>query len=192
MISPGKSAVAPRPLTNPPARLLHFPVRELEPPDKHALDAAIGWLALGNFTEARAELAAIDPEFAHHPDVLEMRWAVLAHEQNWTAALPVAHALVRSCPDRVSGWLHFSYALRRVPEGGLEAAWNALLPASDKFPKEPTVLYNLACYACQMGQLEDARRWLDRALKAGEREKIKTMAMADEDLRPLWQDIRQL
>ncbi len=167
-------------------------MRTLEPPDSHYLEAALGWLALGNDAEAKAELALIDADFAHHPDVLEVRWALLAGERNWSAALPVAHALVRNSPDRVTGWLHFSYALRRVPEGGLEAAWNALLPASDKFPKDPHVFYNLACYACQMGRLPEARTWLQRAFKAGAREKIKAMALIDEDLRALWTEIPKL
>lgn len=167
-------------------------MQKLEPPDSHYLNAAMGWLALGNLAEAKTELAHIDPELSHHPDVLEARYIVLAHEHDWTAALPVAHALVRNSPERISGWLHFSYALRRVPEGGVEAAWNALLPASDKFPKEPTILYNLACYACQLGRFDDARKWLDLAAKVGGREKVKSMALADDDLQPLWEEIRKL
>lgn len=170
-------------------------MRKLEPPDSHYVDAAVGWLTLGNPAEAKSELALVDPDFTHHPDFLEVKWAVLALEQDWSGALPVAHALVRNSPERVSSWLHFSYALRRVPEGGIEAAWNALLPASDKFPKDETVLYNLACYACQMGRLEDARAWIERALKAvkaGDRDRVKAMALADDDLRDLREEIRKL
>ena len=44
-------------------------------------------------------------------------------------ALRVARLLVQKAPKRATGWLHQSYALRRAPEGGLEAAWDALLPA---------------------------------------------------------------
>jgi tetratricopeptide (TPR) repeat protein len=165
---------------------------ELEPPDSHTVSAALGWLQLGNPAEAKAELAEIGSENLHHPDVLEARWMILAQESDWIAALPVAHSIVKQAPDRASGWLHFAYALRRVPEGGLDAAWHALLPASDKFPAEPVIPYNLACYACQMGQFDEARKWLTRALKVGKREEIRRMALDDLDLQPLWEELRKL
>ena len=167
-------------------------MRKLEPPDSHHLSAALGWLGLGNPAEARAEFERLDPQWRKHPDALEVEFAIHAAREDWVAALPVAHNLVRVAPRRVSGWLHFAYALRRVPEGGLEAAWNALLPAYEKFPQEPNVSYNLACYACQMGRMPEAREWLQRALQAGKREEIKSMAMDDDDLKPLWPEIEKL
>ncbi len=56
-----------------------------------------------------------------------------------------------------AGWLHRAYALRRVANGGLPQAWDALLPAAEKFPGEPVIAYNLSCYACQMQQLDASR-----------------------------------
>ena len=82
--------------------------------------------------------------------------------------------------------------MRRVPNGGLQKAWDALLPAFGKFPKEPTIPFNLSCYACQLRQLEVARDWLKRAVAVGGKEKIKQMALKDSDLEPLWDEIRQL
>ena len=76
--------------------------------------------------------------------------------------------------------------------GGLQAAWDALLPAFEKFPKEPTIPYNLACYACQLRRLDEARQWLERAVKIAGKEKIKFMALNDDDLEPLWQEIKRL
>ena len=52
-------------------------------------------------------------------------------------------ALLRRAPSARSGWLHQAYALRRVPDGGVQKAWEALLPAFEKFPKEPTIPFNL-------------------------------------------------
>ena len=88
--------------------------------------------------------------------------------------------------------MHRAYALRRAKEGGLQAAWSALLPAIDKFPAEPTIPYNLACYACQMGQVDEARQWLKRAMKIGGNKKVKIRALNDEDLEPLWEEIKRL
>jgi hypothetical protein len=99
--------------------------------------------------------------------------------------------LLNRAPERVSGWLHQAYALRRVPEGTVRRAWEVLLPAFDRFPEEFLIPYNLACYACQMQDLETARLWLHRATKICGKAKIKQMALADADLEPLWAELGQ-
>ena len=167
-------------------------MQRLVPPDSHHLNAAVGWLGLGLPDDAQAELKLIAPAHQSHPDVLEVRWTIFAQEHRWDAALEVARNLMAQAPDRADGWLHHAYALRRVSDGGLEKAWAALHPAADKFPKEPVIPYNLSCYACQMQQLDQARVWLKRAIKIGGQEHIKQMALADPDLEPLWDEIRQL
>ena len=167
-------------------------MQKLEPPDTHYLLAAVGWSELGNPSEARAELAQIGAAQQEHPDVLEVRWAIAAEQQRWEECLQIARALLRRAPKRSSGWLHQAYALRRVPDGGLQQASAALLPAIDKFPKEATIPFNLSCYACQMGQLEAARDWLHRAIAIGGKEKIRQMALRDSDLEPLWHEIKEL
>jgi predicted Zn-dependent protease len=167
-------------------------MRKLEPPDIHCFSAAIGWLELGNPAEARAELAQVSPAQQEHPDVLEVRWSIAAEEKRWNEALQIAQALLRRAPERSSGWLHQAYALRRAPQGSIQKAWDALLPASDKFPKEPTIPFNLSCYACQLRQMDVARDWLKRALAVGGKAKIKQRALEDSDLAPLWSEIRRL
>lgn len=167
-------------------------MQKLEPPDSHYLNAAIGWLELGVRAEAVAELDQISPARQRHPDVLEARWALLAQASQWEDALAAARELLAEAPARSSAWLHHAYALRRAKDGGLQKAWGALLPAATKFPKEPIIAFNLACYACQLGQLDEARGWLKRAMKIGERDRIKLMALVDEDLEPLWKEIRKL
>ena len=164
----------------------------LEPPNTHHLSAALGWLGLGNAEEARAELARVDESNRKHPDVLEVGWLICAHENRWDEGLEFARLLVKQAPNRCSGWLHQAYALRRVPGGGVQQAWEALLPAFDKFPSEPTISYNLSCYACQLSHMEAARTWLKRALVLGNRDRIKAMALSDSDLEPLWPEIRRL
>lgn len=163
---------------------------KLEPPDAFALSAALGWLELGSPTEALAELDQVTPANQSHPGVLEVRWAVLAELKSWAPALAAATELVRVAPENPSGWLHRAYALRRAPEGGLDQAWEVLLPAAEKFPKEPVIAFNLACYACQRQRLDEARAWLHRATDIGEAKEIRQMALADPDLKPLWPEIQ--
>ena len=164
----------------------------LGPPDIHYLSGAIGWIELGNLAEAKLELAKVAPDHSAHPGVLEAGWSIAAAEADWATALLIAEHLVRVAEDHAVGWLHRAYAARRAPGGGLQAAWDALLPAADRFPDEANIPYNLACYACQMGKLDEARSWLRRAMSSRERGKIKTMASADEDLKALWGEVKDL
>jgi len=166
-------------------------MKPLEPPDTHRLSAAIGWLELGDRSEARAELASISPAMQKHPDVLEVRWSLLPEERNWPEALQAARDLVQEAPERAVGWIFQAYALRRLPDGGLQAAWDALLPAFERFPSQTIIAFNLSCYACQMGQVEAARIWLGRAAAIGGKSAIRQMALAEPDLEPLWGEVRQ-
>ena len=165
---------------------------KLEPPDTFALSAALGWMELKNLPEAEAELAQVSAEHQAHPDVLEVRWLLCAEKRDWAAALDVARQVMAVAPERVTGWLHQAYAARRAPGGSLAAAWEVLLPAAEKFPSVSIIPFNLACYACQMGELDQAREWLRRAFDAGPKVEIRGMAMQDEDLRPLWDEIRKM
>jgi Flp pilus assembly protein TadD len=167
-------------------------VQPLEPPDTHHFSSAQGWLELGNALEAKAELAHISSQQRKHPDVLELRWTIAAKEGDWQLALDVARTLVRVAPERPTGWLHQSYALRRAPGGGLKEAWTALLPTLEMFPAEPVIPYNLSCYACQMHDLDNARVWLKRAAAVGDKEYIRQLAMQDPDLEQLWPEIQEL
>ncbi len=162
----------------------------MEAPDSHHYHAAWGWLELGNHSEARAEFTAISPANRAHPAVLDLHWSICAAEKDWSEAYRAAQELVAALPDEPGGWLHGAYALRRMPGGGLEQAWNYLQPQAERFPAEPVIAFNLACYACQLNQLDEARRWLQQACAVGEAKKIRAMALLDEDLQKLWPEIR--
>jgi len=168
-------------------------VAELHPPDLHHLRAAIGWLELGNPTEAGEEIARLSPESLDNPNVLAVRWQICATTQSWEAARDVADRQVAVAPERVDGWIHRAYAIRRAKDGGLQKAWDALLPAADLFPKESLIPYNLACYAARFDRLDDAWAWLQKAIQAsGNEASIQSLALTDDDLQPLWDRIREL
>ena len=65
-------------------------------------------------------------------------------------------------------------------------AWHSLLPAAQKFAKNPTIAYNLACYACQLGRLGEARHWFQRAVELGDAQKVRSLGQQDPDLKPLY------
>jgi hypothetical protein len=52
--------------------------------------------------------------------------------------------------------------------------------------------YNLACYSCQMGNLDEARIWLKKAVALAGAETIKQMALNDADLEKLRSEIERI
>ena len=61
---------------------------------------------------------------------------------------------------------------------------NSLIDAEAKFPREAAIPYNLACYYCQLGEIEKAKRYLKKAFEIDLN--WRKAALDDEDLRPLW------
>ena len=164
---------------------------ELEPPDTHHYSSAAGWLELGSPDDAFCELKKISPQARLTKAVLNLEWSILAALKDWDASLTPARSLVERWPEHPAGWIHLAYTQRRMASGGLEAAWETLAPAAEKFPEEPIIAYNLACYATQFGRIDEAWSWLQKAVRiSGDPRDIKPMALADPDLEPLWPKIQ--
>jgi tetratricopeptide (TPR) repeat protein len=165
----------------------------LEPPDSHFLNAATGWLMLGNAVEARAEFTQIRPGWRGHPLVLEFEWRLLAQERRWLEALEAGERLLRVCPEDANAWVHRSYALHELRR--TREAFDLLLPAVRRFPQEVIISYNLACYTCQLGDLAAARRWFEQALiiDNGAEAKLHRLraALEDSDLQALWPEFQR-
>jgi tetratricopeptide (TPR) repeat protein len=163
---------------------------EIDFPDRHHLSAAEGWVELGDTAASKAELKRLAPQWLCHPDVLEVRWRIYARERRWECALAVARALIRVAPERCVGWIDQSYSLHEMQR--TVEAWARLLPAAAKFPEVATIPYNLACYACRLGKLAQARSWLVRAIEIDGEGPVKRLARSDPDLQPLWGELDNL
>jgi hypothetical protein len=164
----------------------------LPPPHHHTLNAALGWLQLGLPADAQSELDRLPEELRTQFVPLETQFAIHAEKPKWDAAFAVAEQCVQLHPKEAGGWIHRAYAARRKPGGGVEEAFELLFPAAVKFPDEVTIPYNLACYCAQLDRLDEAWRWYRAARELGEPAKLRRMALADDDLRPLWAQITQL
>ena len=161
----------------------------LKPEHRLCLLAAEGWLELGNAQEALQELENIPAKLQSHPDVLELRWQICAHKKTWEECLPLARSLIQQAPERASGWIDLSFALHELKR--TQEAWDNLFAVADKFADTPTVAYNLACYGAQLGRLWEAEQWFKQALKMSNDTKLTAMALADPDLKPIWEKIKQ-
>ncbi len=87
--------------------------------------------------------------------------------KKWEAAQDVAKHLVSLNPKEVQHWIWAGYATRRSEN--IEAARDILLRAKTIHPDEPMLDYNLACYACQPGELDETKALLRKAIEANER-----------------------
>ncbi|MEY2789198.1 MAG: hypothetical protein RLZZ34_2341 [Verrucomicrobiota bacterium] len=158
-------------------------MEELGLPDRHHALAAEGWLGLGDTDEAERELGRLSPEGARHPAALEVEWRIHSERKAWNKALRTARRLVEVTPDLPSGWIHQSYSLHELRR--TEEALQLLQTVVSRFPGESVIPYNLACYACQLGEMDAARRWLVQAVQVGGKPLIRRMAEDDPDLVPL-------
>lgn len=151
----------------------------LEPDDQRHLTAAQGYRELGMFLDANAELEKIDPDVRHLPEVLAVRIGIYSGLNKWELMQTVAKKLADHDPDDAP------YATRRAQS--IEAAKLILLEAVERHPKQPMLHYNLACYECQLGDVEVAKARLAHAFKL--EPKCRLMALDDEDLRTVWDSL---
>jgi hypothetical protein len=148
---------------------------------KHHLSYAQGYLELGMLEEAAAELDALPAEAREALPVLALRAAILQEKQDWPALRLAAGEWVRRQPDEPAAWVTWAFATRRADS--LAAAERILLEAERLHAAEATIQFNLGCYACQRGDLPEARRRVDRAIALDE--KFTELAATDSDLEPL-------
>jgi tetratricopeptide (TPR) repeat protein len=141
-------------------------MKPLEHPDSFHLQAAQGWLELGNDHEANEELEQITPELRSHPDVLEVRWHIYAHAKKWEVCVDLAGAIIKLVPEKPFGWIHRSFALHELKR--TQEAFDLLMPVAKDFPKVWTITYNLACYCAQLGRLKECEQWFNKAMAIDE------------------------
>jgi len=158
-------------------------------PHSRHLEYASGYLALGLLDEASDELEMIEGDDRMSADVMRLRVDLYTQAKEWDLLLAVAKALARIDPDDEQGWISWAFALReleRVPE-----AQEVLLKAEPIHGQSSATLhYNLACYACLLGNMEEAKSRLSTACMMDAEN--KTDALDDPDLKAMWDDIANM
>jgi len=153
------------------------------------LEAARGWLELGDARTATQELENISGLRRAQPDVLRVRLQIAMEARDWRSAFALAQGLIRVTQHDAEIFLWRSEALRHLPEGGVHKALALLLEATNDFPNEAAMPFQLACYNCQLGEEATAQCWLALAFEAAQRQgclkKWKAAALENHDLAPL-------
>src|SRR6266550_2384330 len=158
----------------------------LEPLDQKHWEAASGYVQLGMYLEADAELDEIEPFCRAAPEVLAVRLEIYAGLKKWELMQQIAKRLKEFQPNNIQWTISLAYATRRAYS--IDVAMEILIDAEAKFPREAAIPYNLACYYCQLGEMEKAKRYLKEAFEIDLN--WRKAALDDEDLRPFWDSLQ--
>ncbi len=150
-------------------------------PFERQIQAAQGWLDLGLPLDAQEELLSLAPDECIEPRTLGLRVSIYQALGEWENMRLMALLFSEAEPDMAQGPISLAYATRRAQS--LEAGLAILTDAADRFPKEPIIRYNLACYEAQLGRLDRARMRLTEAMTLGPG--CRELALADPDLAAL-------
>lgn len=169
-------------LAVPTEFFISFDSMPLENPDQLHLRAADGYIDLGMFEAANAELEEIDPFCRHAPEVLLARANIYHGLKKWELMGVVAKKLVKWNPDEPGYFVDLAYATRRAES--IHMAHAILTQAAELHPKDKMIQFNLACYESQLGNIDRAKAHLTSATKIDA--KFSAIALDDPDLEPLW------
>ena len=148
---------------------------------RRQLGYAEGYLMLGLKTEAAEALGEINqPELDATP-VLVMALKVHTERADWANAARVGTVVCGREPQEAGHWIQWAYATRR--HSGILDARTILMRGLGLHPREPMLHFNLACYEAQLGNLDDARAFLETA--CGLDTAFVKLAQLDDDLAPL-------
>ena len=116
--------------------------------------AAQGYVELGLYEEAQAELARLPGEAGARADVMEILLLCLMAEQRWPEALALTLRLCEAEPEEPGGFIHAAYCLHEM--GRTQEALDVLGRGPAALRSKPVYYYNLACYHAKLGQRDKA------------------------------------
>ncbi len=147
---------------------------------------ANGYRILEMFEDAELELAKIAAEEQMDDAPLTLKIALFQDSGKWQDMLEVATVLRDRYPEEADWWIAVAYATRRCLS--IEQAREVLLSGIDHHPKEPCIQYNLGCYACVMGERDEALARVRSAIELDSN--YSKMAIEDEDLEAIRDELR--
>jgi Flp pilus assembly protein TadD len=147
---------------------------------KHVL-ASSGYVELGMLEEAALALEQIESPDKARKEVRGARLNLYMAAKKWEMAAAVAAEMTKLEPEDACWWINLAYSVRRIES--IEKAEAILLRAREIHPESAIIAFNLACYACVSGRIEEAKLRLRIAISLDK--DIRELAIDDEDLRTL-------
>lgn len=142
---------------------------------------AQGYMELGLFEDARAELVALPKEAWERADVLETWVLCQMGEQRWEEALEMCRRLCEMQAREPGGFIHAAYCLHEL--GRTEEAMILLQNGPRSLRTKSVYFYNLGCYCAKLGRTEEAKRLLEKSFEIDNG--LRRVAKKDPDLAEL-------
>ena len=139
------------------------------------------------FDDAAQVLEQIRAEDKTQSEVLHTALVISLAAENWDTAVAVAADLVKAEPKNPTTWILLAHAVRHA--GNVEQMETVFLKARKWHPRDPLILFRLACCASVTGRIEEAKLRLGNAIDRDER--VRRLALDVGDLRPLWDWLTQ-
>lgn len=140
--------------------------------------AAQGYVELGLYEEAQAELAPLPEGMHSRVDVVEIMLLCLMGAHRWAEALALATKLCTQEPMEPGGFIHAAFCLHELHRTA--DAVDVLSRGPATLRAKPVYYYNMGCYHACLGQLDKSLVYLKRAFEMdGE---LRQHAKKDRDL----------
>ena len=138
-----------------------------------------GYCDLGMWEDAEQERAALGTLLDHNPAGRELKLRILMGTGDWPRAVKLAMDLANEFPEQGHWFTHTAYCLHEL--GRTQEAREFLMTGPSSLKDDPLFYYNLACYECMLGRLDEARLLLGKAIErdAG----LAKLARTDPDLK---------
>ncbi|MDZ4816959.1 MAG: hypothetical protein SGI71_11915 [Verrucomicrobiota bacterium] len=150
--------------------------------ERHLM-AAEGYFELGMFIDAWKELDKITLNLKTNLLVISLRVAILMRLKRWQDALEILDRLSRIVPGRPENYIQAAVCLHELNQ--TVAAREKLLSGPKALESYATYHYNLACYETVMGNINNGKKHLRRALDLDQ--SFASYAVLDPELKPIIQ-----
>jgi len=122
-----------------------------------------GYRELGMFDESILELEAIEGEDRWHSSVVEARYNTYKDAEAWELAMPMAELMHERKPTSFVWFMNLVDA--KSENGDPTGALQLLKDAVIKFSERTEFVYALARQHALLGEIEDAKLFVKRAIK---------------------------
>lgn len=139
---------------------------------------AQGYMELGLFDEARAELVALPKQAWERTDVLETWVLCQMGERRWEEALEMGRRLCEMQPKEPGGYIHTAYCLHEL--GRTVEAMELLQNGPSSLRKKSVYFYNMGCYCAKLGRVIEAKMLLEKSFELDNG--LRRVARKDPDL----------
>ena len=153
-------------------------MRPLFPEDLQRMAAARQHIETGSPAKALAELNSMTPRMRFHPLALKLRAQAFAKANKWETVADICADLDPNVEDTEVDLLH-GEALHQM--GETLDVYVGMEQSAELFKDSAQWNYAMARYACRLGYLDEAEKWLKAALELGGDE-LKLKALHDPDL----------